>query len=136
VLEAFGQARTDASGLVNVTDLASYIDARVPELSNVVFRTRQIPQMSIVGSNFPLVRRTAVLPAAAPDAELMPAKPTHVVIAPARVRMAPKADASVVTELAAGTQVHLVETREGWALVARDGRKIGYLEIREVARLQ
>jgi hypothetical protein len=94
--------------------------------------------MNIVGSNFPLVRKTAVLPATSmgPGTTIAPAKPTHVVVTTARVREAPKGDASVVTELTAGTQVQLVETAEGWVLIARDGKKLGYLEVKELARLQ
>ena len=137
-LDALGQAHANAEGLISVTDLAAYIDEKVPELSNAVFKMRQVPQMNIVGSNFPLVRKTAVLPATSmgPGTTIAPAKPTHVVVTTARVREAPKGDASVVTELTAGTQVQLVETAEGWVLIARDGKKLGYLEVKELARLQ
>jgi WD40 repeat protein/uncharacterized caspase-like protein len=137
LLEGLGQARSTADGLISVTDLATYIDERVPELSNAVFKMRQVPQMNIVGSNFPLVRKTAVLPATAgPPTMTTPAKPTHVVITAANVREAAKSDAIIVTQLTAGTQVHLVETNGAWVLVAREGRRLGYLAANELARLQ
>jgi len=137
VLEALGQAHADAGGLAGVSALADYLDAKVPELSNAVFKMRQVPQRNMVGSAFPLVRKTVVLPAASEEpATITPAKPTHVVIASARVRRAPKTDAVVIMELTPGTQVQLVETAEGWVLVARDGKKLGYVEAKDLARLQ
>lgn len=136
-LEALGQAHANAFGLISVTDLAAYIDEKVPELSNAAFKIRQVPQMNIVGSNFPLVRKTRVLPATSGEgAAIVPAKPTHVVIAPSRLRQAPNADAAVIIELTAGTQVQFVETAEGWVLVARGGKNLGYIEARNLARLQ
>jgi hypothetical protein len=36
--------------------LARYIDKTVPEISQAAFNLRQAPQMSIVGSDFPLGR--------------------------------------------------------------------------------
>ncbi len=136
-LEALGQGRADANGLIEVSALADYLDERVPELSNSVFKMRQVPQRNMVGSNFPLVRKTVVLPgASAEPSPVVSAKPTHVVITAARVREAPKASAPVVIELTAGTQVQLVETAEGWVLVARDGKKLGYVEAKELLRLQ
>lgn len=41
-----------------------------------------------------------------------------------------------VTELPAGTQVRLVETSSGWALIARDGKRVGYIEAKTLATLQ
>ena len=100
-LEALGQAHAGADGLIQVTDLAAYIDEKVPEVSNAVFKMRQVPQMNIVGSNFPLVRKTAVLPAAQADvsAPSIPGKPTHVVITAAKVRQSAKPDAPIIVEL-------------------------------------
>jgi len=86
VLEALGRANAGSEGLVGVTDLAAYIDAKVPEISDAVFKMRQVPQMSIVGSNFPLVRKTMVLSGgSAEPVAAAPAKPSHVIVAAARV---------------------------------------------------
>jgi hypothetical protein len=41
----------DRDDLIGVTELASYVDRRVPELSYEAFKIRQVPQMKIVGSN-------------------------------------------------------------------------------------
>jgi hypothetical protein len=137
VLEALGRANAGSEGLVGVTDLAAYIDAKVPEISDAVFKMRQVPQMSIVGSNFLLVRKTMVLSGGSAEPVVAaPAKPSHVIVAAAWVRESPRAGAAVIVELSPGTQVQLVETKDGWVLVARDGKKLGYLQEKELVRLQ
>jgi hypothetical protein len=61
LLEGIGAGDADSNGLIEVTELASYVDRRVPDLSFEAFKQRQVPQMKIVGSNFPLAAKTAVL---------------------------------------------------------------------------
>jgi len=70
------------------------------------------------------------------DAVAIPSKPTHVVVSPTPVRDSADAKSPLVTELAAGTQVHLVETTEGWVLVARGGRVLRYVVQQSLLRLQ
>jgi hypothetical protein len=41
-----------------------------------------------------------------------------------------------VTELPAGSQVTLVQSEGQWVIVARDGKRIGYVEERTLLRLQ
>jgi uncharacterized caspase-like protein len=135
LLDALGSADSNADGLIDVTELASYIDRTVPELSFAAFKQRQVPQMKIVGSNFPLASRVAVLTAAAPEADI-PVKPTHVLIRSSAVRLAADTSAPTIEELAPGTQVHLLASESGWAIVARDGKKLGYIEATALARLQ
>jgi hypothetical protein len=38
-------------------------------------------------------------------------------------------------QLSPGQQVVLVETANGWVLIARDGKKLGYVEEKALARL-
>jgi len=66
----------------------------------------------------------------------IPSKPTHVVIAPATVRQSANESAAVIIELSAGTQVRLIESAGGWVLVAREGKRLGYLDGKMVAPLQ
>jgi WD40 repeat protein/uncharacterized caspase-like protein len=136
VLAGLGEARTDKDGWIEVTDLAHYVDQAVPEISQSAFKWRQVPQMSIVGSDFPLAAKVSVLEDVAPPAAAVPLKPTHVVIAPADVFARAGGSGAVVTHLAPGTQVRLVETKDGWTLIARDGRAIGYVEPKALAGLQ
>ena len=92
--------------------------------------------MKIMGSNFPLAAKTAVLGIEAPAAAAIPTKPTHVVIVPSPVHEAPGADSTTLQQLVPGAQVVLIETANGWTLVARDGKKLGYVEEKALARLQ
>lgn len=118
-------------------DLASYIDRRVPELSYEAFKVRQVPQTRIVGSNFPIARRVAVLPPTLNRTSAsIPTKPTHVVIMPATVRQNASDMAPAVVQLAPGTQVRLVQTSEGWVLIAREGKSLGYVEAKVLATMQ
>jgi Bacterial SH3 domain len=71
--------------------------------------------------------------AAAPS---LPSKPTHVVITPTDVRQTANASAPVVLQLPPGSQVYLVDTAGDWVLVARDGKKLGYVERTALAKLQ
>jgi uncharacterized caspase-like protein len=135
LLDAFGRADGNGDGLIDVTELAGFIDQQVPELSVRTFRKRQVPQMKIVGSSFPLTHQTIVLTGAEAAAPI-PTRPTHVVIAPVGVRQTASGAASVVVQLTPGQQVVLIESANGWVLVARDGKRLGYVEEAALARLQ
>ena len=58
------------------------------------------------------------------------------VIAPATVRESASKGSEVITVLEAGMQVTLIESAEGWVLVASDGKKLGYVEEKTLLRLQ
>jgi WD40 repeat protein len=135
LLDALEHADTDRDGLIEVTALASFVDAEVPEISLQAFNFRQVPQMKLVGSNFPLVRPTAVLAATGGAEPAIPRKPTHVVIHPADVFAEPQAGAAL-QKLATGTLVTLVRTEQGWGLVARDGKTLGYVEASALLQAQ
>ena len=123
LLDAMGRADTDKDGLIEVTQLASFIDAEVPEISQKAFNYRQIPQMKLVGSNFPLVREVAVLDA---GASVIPRKPTHVTIRPAEVFPEPS-DTAPTLKLEPGTTVTVMKSEQGWVLIAKDGNQLGYV---------
>jgi hypothetical protein len=85
--------------------------------------------MSIVGSNFLLASRVALLPreAQAPITVNIPTKPSHVVIAPADVYEQLTGHGAKLERLAPGTLVSLMKSEKGWVLVAKDGKQIGYV---------
>jgi len=58
------------------------------------------------------------------------------VILPAQVRQSANDSAPSVLNLAPGSQVYLVETASGFALIARDGKKLGYVPEKALARMQ
>jgi len=140
LLDALGQADVNRNGLIEVSELADYIDEKVPDYSFEAFKLRQIPQRSIVGNNFALTNKAEVLgslpAAAATNAAPIPTKPTHVVLVPVDVKDDASDSATSVTQLPPGTQIHLIESVNGWVLIARDGRKLGYVQESAVAGLQ
>jgi hypothetical protein len=118
-----------------VAELASYVDRAVPQLSYDAWKMRQVPQMKIVGSNFSIAHKVAGLTGGAPVTAI-PTKSTHVVIAPATVRQSANETAPVIVEFSPGAQVRLIETSGGWVLVARDGKKLGYVKNTALLTLQ
>lgn len=153
VLDAMERADVNQNGLIEVSELADYVDQKVPDYSFEAFKLRQIPQRSIVGNNFALTNKAEVLAAtpgsaaapsdmvkgegvATPMAAALPAKPTHVVIAPADVFEQLAGHGAKVEQLNAGTLLSLVRRDQGWALVARDGKQLGYVAEDRLMRVQ
>ncbi|HKU07811.1 MAG TPA: caspase family protein, partial [Bradyrhizobium sp.] len=142
LLAGFEAADANADGVVDVTELATYVDRRLPDLTYDAFKLRQVPQMSIVGSNFPLASKVSLLPAdgaspaASAPAAAIPTKPTHVVIAPADVFEQLAGKGGKLEQLSPGTLVSLVKTEQGWVLVARDGKQVGYVAEDRLMRVQ
>jgi hypothetical protein len=140
LLQALHVGDTNADGTIEVTELAGAIDESVPEISYAAFNLRQVPQMSIVGSDFPLTQTIAKLDAPAANdgasAERIPAEPTHVVIVPSQVHEIPSPGSPAIATLAPGTQVRAVSFADGFTLVGRDGKLLGYVEDGKLATLQ
>src|SRR6202011_2191227 len=98
ILDALDRADVNKNGLIEVSELADYIDQKVPDFSFEAFKLRQIPQRNIVGNNFALTNQMVVLIAnsetrsntatgdnptqGGTTAETTPTKPTHVVVVP------------------------------------------------------
>lgn len=141
LLDSFGEADVNQDGVVDVTELAAFIDKSVPEISEAAFKTRQVPQMKIEGSSFALAASTKVLgeadamPVSAADGAPIPAQPTHVVIAPGDV-FSEAGKGGATAKLAPGTQVRLIKTQDGWTLVAKGGQVLGYVDSNVLAGLQ
>ncbi len=103
----------------------------MPEISYKAFGFRQIPQMNIVGSNFAIAKQVAAVAPSetAPQTSkaAIPIKSTHVVIMPADLFAEAGGGGATLRQLKPGAQVTLVRTQQGWTLVAKDGRMLGYL---------
>src|SRR5262249_41522547 len=130
---------TDASGAddrIRVGTLADYVDERVPAITQQLFGIYQRPIRKLSGNDFPIGMRAAVL-TRDPGAAGIPKTPTHVLIRPELVRERPAADAPGERQLSPGTQVRVVEfTIDAWAIVAREGEKLGYVPAAALAPLQ
>jgi WD40 repeat protein/uncharacterized caspase-like protein len=136
VLEGLGKAAVDKDGLIDLFELMTFVDKEVPKLSDEAFKQSQQPLTKFAGLNFPLVKPVMVF-ADVPQTGLnISTKPTHVVISATSVLQSADATAPAVMDLAPGTQVTLVETTGGWVLVARSGKKLGYVQQSTLLTLQ
>lgn len=137
VLDAVAKADLNRNGTIEVTELIAYLQDQVPQISYRAFKYRQLPQAKFVGVDFPLLKPTDVLAdgggPAAPD---IPANPTHVTVAPAAVFAHAAAEGAPIQTLAPGTVVTLVKSEQGWMLVAKDGKMLGYVAASGLVRMQ
>ena len=117
---------------IKVAGLASYVDERVPEISQQLTGLYQRPTYRLSGSDFPIGIRQAVL---TPEAGIS-STPTHVVVRNARVREQAAVDAQGERELSPGTQVRVLKFEGAWALVAREGQKLGFAPAESLLKLQ
>ncbi|MEH2567736.1 hypothetical protein V1289_007363 [Bradyrhizobium sp. AZCC 2289] len=151
LLDALDHADVNKNGLIEVSELADYIDQKVPDFSFEAFKLRQIPQRNIVGNNFALTNKIAILtgtgtfPAKATTASaggapssdvVIPAKPTHVAITPVDVFERLAGQGAKLQQLPAGTLLSLIKIEQGWMLVAKDGKSVGYVAEDRLMRVQ
>ena len=112
---------------VTLSKLAAYVYDQVPKISQRVFGERQQPHNTIA-DDFPLGERVGTATeTAATGRDEIPKTPTHVLVRAEQVREQPQGAAPVSRSLEAGTQVRVVELLKGWAVIARDGEKLGYV---------
>ncbi len=129
LLDALNKSDTNQNGLIEITELAGHVDARVPEISQSAFGQRQLPQMNIVGSNFPLAKRTAAVSdrLSKTQSPAISKKPTHVVIKPTDLFPKVGGIGKTLAKLKPGTMVTLVRTENGWTLIAKEGKQLGFV---------
>jgi hypothetical protein len=139
LLEALDRADTNNNSLIEISELADYIQQKVEDYSYETFKMRQVPQRSIVGNNFALINKTEVLAAVSSSAKAdatIPIKPTHVVIQPTDVFSEASGQGVVVSKLPVGTLLSLILAEQGWNLVAKGGERLGYIATDRLARVQ
>ena len=138
LLSGLSEADDNRNGVIEISELARYLDNKVPEISRKTFGWRQVPQMKQVGSDFALVKVVANPGWQAPSASSseIDREPTHVLIAKIAARQSANISSPVVQEIVAGTRVLVITTTGEWSLVARNGRKIGFVPREAIARLQ
>ncbi len=133
LLSALGAGDANGNETIEVTELAAFIDEKVPEFSRAAFGYRQVPQMSIKWSDFALGAQVAVLAGAA---ERFPTTLTHVVAGGTGVLDAPGGAALRTIEAGAFFGVFVIEERDGYARVAKDGAALGWVPVASLGRLQ
>ncbi|WP_316862344.1 SH3 domain-containing protein [uncultured Cohaesibacter sp.] len=123
LLEGLSEADSDNDSYVELTELTGYVQKRLPELSHEYFGYRQLPETQVVNS-FPLGRKTASL---VQSSDLfIPSTSTHVVIMAVDV-LEEANDGAVKEKLKPGTLVRMLEDRNGWAKIARNGKLLGFV---------
>ena len=120
---------------VRVNSLADYVEQRVPEITKSSFGVEQVPTHKLIGNDFPIGIRQAVLETSG-EGPAIPREPEHVLIRAELVRERPSADAPGWLQLVPGTKVRAVEFIGSWVIIARDGQKLGYVPAEALARMQ
>ena len=123
---------TGVSDTVGVTALAGHVGIRVPMITQELFGQHQSPIRKLGGDDFPIGIRQEVLKVD----DTIPKAPTHMLIRAERVRERPATDASSKRELSAGTLLRVVEFEAGWAVIARDGERLGYVPVEALLKMQ
>ena len=119
---AVAEARWSMPMAIEVTELASFLDVTVREVSFAALGLRQVPQMSIRGSDFALGSMVSVLDA---SAESFPATLRHVVEGGTHVLDAPGGAAVLMVESGVFYGVYKIEEKDGFARIAKDGTAFG-----------
>jgi len=133
VLDAINQADGNRDGTIDVNELAAYVYAEVVELSQKVFKQQQAPQIKLT-ANYPLAKQTRILrDETVPIAET---KPNYQVSQAAKLQVRPGLGATVVRSLSAKTPVMVLESKDGWSLLASEGKPIGYVATRDLVPVQ
>jgi WD40 repeat protein len=127
--------KSDGSGgddSVRVGALADHINGRVPKITQELFGQPQWPIRRLSGIDFPIGIRQKVIV----EDTTIPKGSTHFLIRPERVRPRPAADAQGGRELSAGFEVRVIESEAGWAAIARDGERLGYVPAEALLKRQ
>lgn len=133
LLQALGEGDANGNATIEVTELAGFLDRMVPEISQAAFNFRQVPQMSIRGSDFALGAQVTVLGDAP---ERFPATLTHVVAGGTSVLDGPGGAELQRIEGGVFFGVFLIEQRDGFARVAKEGTALGWVPVSSLGRLQ
>jgi hypothetical protein len=106
----------------------------VPVITQEMFGQNQSPILRLSGQDFPI--GLAVLKDDDATVTPIPKTPTHVLKRSERVRVRPAADAVGGRELPEGFDVRVIESEAGWAAIARDGERLGYVPMESLLKRQ
>ena len=135
MLDALARADRNSDGLISVTELIEHVDGLVPEITFKTWGTRQIPRSLFQGSNFPLARQVPAIAPAPGEEMIISTRPTHVNVELLQIFKEAGGAGGVVRLLPPFTTVTLVKGEQGWLLIARDGKLLGYAAEAKLNRL-
>lgn len=136
LLDALAHGDRNGNGLIEVTELLEHVDGLVPEITDKTWHVRQIPRSQFQGSNFALGKQLASLSPAPGEELIISTTSTHVVSELIEVLKSADATGLVVQKLEPFTSVTLVRSENGWALIAKDGKALGYVTAIKLHALQ
>ena len=116
---------------VDVDGLARYVGEQVPEITKALYGTPQQPVRKLAGNNFPLGMRVMDIL----QASECPDKQEFILIRDEFIREKPEDNAPGVRNVDAGYQV-AVKYIGNWALLCRDGVKLGYVPGEAVTKIR
>ncbi len=128
ILEGINSADTNADNQVDLAELITHITQRVPEISKTVFGIEQTPRIQSNGNSFVLSKTVQVLDAK--SIQRYPKRATHAVKGGTVIYTQPNRDAptrfSVKQDML--YTVFVIKTEDNWAMIAKDGKFIGYVQ--------
>ena len=136
LLDGLARGDRNGNGLVEVTELLEHVDGLVPEITDKTWHARQTPRSLFQGSNFALTKQLPSLTPAPGEETIISTTPTHVVSEMVEVLKSAGVTDTVVQKLPPFTALTLIRTEQGWALVAKDGKALGYVAAEKLHTLQ
>jgi hypothetical protein len=106
------------------------VSALVPQITRKTWNREQTPSAEFLGVNFPLARQVSTLAPPPPMGKeaIIPTRPTHVsLLELLEVFKEAGGKGGVVHKLPRGTLLTHVRTEDGWMLLAKDGKELGYI---------
>jgi uncharacterized caspase-like protein len=132
ILSAFAKPTSaTANDRIDVDGLASYVGEEVPAITKSLYGIAQEPIRKLAGNNFPLGLRVME----APQPSECPEKQEYIVIRDARVREKPEDQAAGDRALDPGYAV-AAKFVGSWALLCRDGVKLGYVPQEAISKIR
>jgi len=131
LLKALSDGDQNGDGRIEVIELGQYVERMVPELTEKKWGMAQRPRFTI-NANFPIAATMA--PDSNADA-VIPRAATHVIIAPVTVASADRGAPADKDKLQPGTTVRVLKADGDRALIARDGRQLGFVPVKALAPL-
>jgi hypothetical protein len=135
ILDALARGDTSGDGLIQLAELIQHIDGLVPAIAEKLKGAKQFPQMDAHGSNFALARQVASLAPGKGSESVIPTKPTHVSGELLTIFELTGGKGVVVQRLEPFTAVTMVKSEQGWVLIAKDGKLLGYVAEAKLQRL-
>jgi hypothetical protein len=127
MLDALARGDRNNDGLIQVTELIEHVDDLVPEITFKTWQTRQIPRSQFQGTNFAVAKQLPSLAPAPGEPTIISTTSTHVNVELLEVFKEVGGHGAIITELPPFTTVTVVKSEQGWVLVAKEGKALGYV---------